>query len=183
MNELLAVVWLFLPAGVANAAPVIAAKIPRLHTFGAQPIDFGRTFRGKRLLGDNKTVRGFIAGIVCATLTMGVQLLVHRVTNSLDSLQLIRYDAFALVIAASMGCGALLGDALESFFKRQLSIASGKSLYFFDQIDYILGGLLFSLPFFSLSAHSYVLLIAVWLVIHPLSTIAAWALKLKEQPI
>src|SRR3989344_2562716 len=57
------VVMLYAPAMAANMAPVFAARynmIPWLN----KPLDFGFRIRGVRMFGDNKTVRGFVLGII-----------------------------------------------------------------------------------------------------------------------
>jgi len=53
-------IYLYLPAYLANAVPVI--------TGGGSPLDGGRIWRdGRPLLGDHKTLRGTISGIVVGT--------------------------------------------------------------------------------------------------------------------
>ena len=47
--------WLMLPAFLPNSAAVVFG--------GGKPIDFGRLWRGKRILGDGKTWTGLIGGI------------------------------------------------------------------------------------------------------------------------
>ena len=64
--------WFFLPAGVANMAPVFADKIPALRNW-TLPLDFGHKFHGKRIFGDNKTWRGLLLGIVLSTVVLGLQ--------------------------------------------------------------------------------------------------------------
>ncbi|PIW37162.1 MAG: hypothetical protein COW24_01735, partial [Candidatus Kerfeldbacteria bacterium CG15_BIG_FIL_POST_REV_8_21_14_020_45_12] len=52
-------IWLMLPAGVANMSPVLIQN----HLMAiAKPVDGGRTLGGKPLFGDHKTWRGlFVA--------------------------------------------------------------------------------------------------------------------------
>ncbi|MFB6219607.1 MAG: CDP-archaeol synthase, partial [Halobacteriaceae archaeon] len=47
--------WAMLPAYVPNNAAVLVG--------GGRPIDGGRTWRGRRLLGDGKTWRGTAGGV------------------------------------------------------------------------------------------------------------------------
>ena len=65
-------IWIFLPAGAANAAPVWANKIRWLKDWQA-PLDFGKTFRGKRLFGQNKTWRGLFFGCLAAGCCWGTR--------------------------------------------------------------------------------------------------------------
>ena len=53
--------WFFLPAGLANGAPVIANKVPLINKW-ITPLDFGKTWGGKRIFGSNKTWRGLVVG-------------------------------------------------------------------------------------------------------------------------
>ena len=66
--------YLFLPAYLANMSPVL---IRRRLTALAIPIDGGRTLWGKRILGDHKTWRGLLAGMVAGTLIFELQRLVY----------------------------------------------------------------------------------------------------------
>ena len=175
--------WFFLPAAFANASPVFAAIIPGLKKLD-QPIDFGKTFRGKRLLGKNKTIRGVLIGTIVGALTGLVQFLLYSNLNWFDSIvRGIDYsDPIVIALGGSMGFGALFGDAVESFFKRQLSIQSGKSWFPFDQIDYVIGGIIFSLPFVVLSWREYLAIILVWTLLHPVVTFVGWLLKIRDDP-
>ena len=65
MSTYISALLLFLPAGIANAVPVLVKKVPGLSKLKA-PIDGGISFRGKRLLGANKTWRGLISGTLVA---------------------------------------------------------------------------------------------------------------------
>jgi CDP-2,3-bis-(O-geranylgeranyl)-sn-glycerol synthase len=79
--------------------------------------------------------------------------------------------------------GALGGDALKSFFKRQFGIAPGGTWFPFDQIDYIIGGSLAVLPFIHLTIGQYIILLVVWTVAVLITTYIGWLLKLKDSPI
>ena len=64
------------------------------------------------------------------------------------------------------GFGVLFGDLVESFFKRRLDIAPGKSFFPWDQIDSVLGGLLFISIVYLPPWHVVVTLIVLTLVLH-----------------
>ena len=55
LKLMLQTLWLFLPALLANLTPPL---VRNYFKFMAKPIDMGLKFRGKRLLGNNKTIRG-----------------------------------------------------------------------------------------------------------------------------
>lgn len=163
----------FLPAGIANMTPIFASKLPILKNWTA-PLDFGKELRGKRIFGPNKTIRGLLTGTVTAGLS---GLLLHSFLLEQKSLLLF------VTICAVMGFGALFGDAIESFFKRQKGIASGKAWFPFDQTDYIIGGLLFVAPFGVLSLWLVLWIFIIYFGLHLVSSYVGYLLGLKDEPI
>lgn len=184
LNNILFALWYFLPAGLANAAPVFANKIPLLQKLG-MPIDAGKSFRGKRIFGDHKTVRGFVAGVLVGSITGLLQYFVYSQLGWVQNFSLIVYTSVgqSLLLGALLGFGALFGDAIKSFFKRQFGVASGKSWFPFDQIDYIVGGLLFGSIIIDLPHEDYIWIGLVWFLIHPVATFIGWLFGLKDTPI
>ncbi|RTK94178.1 CDP-archaeol synthase [Candidatus Saccharibacteria bacterium] len=174
MNHFLFALLFFLPAGFANAAPPIANKIPLLNRWKT-PIDFGNTVRGKRALGKNKTWRGLVFG----TLIGGVSawLLFPHIGGDTGT------DIEHFLIGSSIGFGALLGDAIESFFKRQRGIASGNAWLGFDQLDYVVGAILFSLPFIRFSLAEYAVVVVTFLGLHFVVSYFGYLLGFKDKPI
>lgn len=124
-----------LPIFVANMAPVIVSRIPILN----KPIDGGRLWRGKPILGSHKTWRGLVAGILFAIVVIYAQTAIRMP----EGFSLVDYQAPNIwVLGFLMGAGALVGDAIKSFFKRRVGKVSGAPWPPFDQIDFIIGGLL-----------------------------------------
>lgn len=148
------------PAYCANGAPVLAG--------GGPPLDFGKKlWDGKPILGKNKTFRGFFFG-----LAIGV--MVGLIENALFG--------YPLLFSILSPLGALMGDLTGAFLKRRLNIAPGGLLPIIDQIDFVVGALLFSLP---LSIISWELALAVLVItppIHLLTNFLAYKLKLKNNP-
>jgi CDP-2,3-bis-(O-geranylgeranyl)-sn-glycerol synthase len=184
LKELLFALWFFLPAGVANMAPILVAAVPSLKKYDA-PIDCNRTFRGKRILGDHKTWRGLVSGMIAATIVLGIQQLavshihaVHVLTSQVNYAHLP-----TLILGPLFGLGALGGDAIESFFKRQRGVAPGRGWFPFDQTDYIIGGAVATMPFVTLSLPQYGLLLLLWLLVHIVVSYIGYKLHLKERPI
>lgn len=183
IKDVFFVFWFFAPAGVATVAALFAGKSRLLSPY-SYPADFYLKFRGKRILGEHKTIRGFIVGIITAIIIVYIQLLLFQSFSWLRKLVLLDYNSINPVfLGFLLGFGAMMGDAVKSFFKRQLNIPPGKSWFPFDQIDYTLGGILFTSFYIRLSLFQYLLLIIVWFLIHPLSTLIGYLLKLKEQPL
>lgn len=184
LQDILFAIWFLLPAAAANAVPVFAAAIPGLKKLDA-PIDAGKTFLGHRLLGPHKTWRGIIAGIIISTFVLWLQQLLfahfdwaHYLTGTVDYTGLP-----VLLLGPLFAIGALGGDAVESFFKRQRNIKSGKSWMPFDQLDYIIGSVLVSLFFVILTPMQYVWIFIIWFFMHLLATFVGYKLGLKKDPI
>jgi CDP-2,3-bis-(O-geranylgeranyl)-sn-glycerol synthase len=118
-----------IPMYFANAAPILIN--------GKKPLDFGKYFRGKRILGKGKTIIGTVAGIVVGSI---VGLLFSIIFPQIFEL-IPNYYSLIFVLAI----GAMLGDIVESFIKRQMNIKSGSFCPVFDQIDFIIGGFILSL--------------------------------------
>lgn len=183
-STILFALWFFAPAGIANVIPIIVAKVPFLRRFNA-PIDMGATYRGKRVFGAHKTWRGLIFGIIFATLTLwGQQYLIGNYAWAAELTSSVDYSSLPLLLVGPLfGLGALAGDAIESFFKRQRGVKPGEGWFPYDQIDYIIGGALATMPFVQLSLITYVWLIVLWLIIHLVSSYAGYLLGLKDKPI
>jgi len=183
-KELFFALWFFLPAAIANMMPIFAAhwKFLEGHEY---PMDFGKTYRGKRIFGAHKTIRGLIVGVIFSTLVLWLQQLavahIHFVAELTDQVDYTQLPV--LVLGPLFGLGALLGDAIESFFKRQVGIKPGDGWFPFDQTDYIIGGAIATMPFVQLSILQYIWLIILWLIIHVISTFIGYNLGLKDKPI
>jgi len=183
MKELFFVLWFFAPAGLANVSAFFSSKIPLLKKLG-QPVDGKLKFRGRRILGSHKTIRGFIMGTVMAIIGVYIEVFLYVQIPFFQEILPIDYSIInPVILGFLLGFGALTGDAVKSFFKRQLSIQPGRSWVPFDQIDYILGGMVFTYFYIPLTAFEYILLFFVWFLIHPIISFWGYLLKLKRQPI
>ena len=176
--------WFFAPAGVANLTPVLIYKLPGLRDWKT-PLDFGHQFRGHRLSGDNKTWRGVIGGMIIGTLALWLQVTLFKHSAWIVSVSRpLDYSSLPILrLGLLMSFGALAGDAAKSFFKRQFAVPSGHSWFPFDQLDYIIGGLIFSAMIVRLSVAFYVWVVLDYFVLHLLFSYIGYVLKLKDRPI
>jgi len=172
--EIAYALWFILPAYVANAFPVIFG--------GGLAIDMGRKFSdGKPIFGSHKTFRGFAAGLIAGVLTSLVQ------TIALQSKMLSDFVLpfeFNVLVGSMIALGALVGDLVHSFVKRRLGLVEGSPLPVADQLDFVLGAILFSLPF-SLSPlplFTVVLVLVITPPIHLLTNFLAYLLGVKKTP-
>jgi CDP-2,3-bis-(O-geranylgeranyl)-sn-glycerol synthase len=173
--------WYFLPAYFANMAPNFFRKT--LHTL-AKPIDHGATFRGKRVFGDHKTYRGFVAGAFVAIVIILLQRAAYSV-SFFQALSLIDYSAQPLgkliFLGFLLGFGALLGDAVKSFFKRQVGVQPGKSWFPFDQLDFVIGGLLLSFMIYLPSNTAILAILILSPLLHVIVKYCGWLLKIDKE--
>lgn len=184
IHNILLALWFFIPAGFANVAPVLVAKLPGLREWNS-PIDGGRLLHGQPLLGPHKTWRGLLAGLILATAVLYVQQLLY---GHYDAIKYVAdgvdYSHLpVLILGPLFALGALGGDALESFFKRRRGLKSGQAWVGFDQLDYILGAILFTLPVVQLQPVQYLWVIVVWFAIHLAASYIGWVIGLKDEPI
>lgn len=184
LQDILFAIWFLLPAAIANAAPIFAAAIPILKKYNA-PIDGGKTWRGHELLGPHKTWRGIIAGVIVSTLILWVQVALFENFGWAQYLAgSVNYSTLPILILGPLfAIGALGGDAIESFFKRQKNIKSGGAWVPFDQLDYIIGSVIVSLFFVILTPLQYALIFAVWFLMHIIASYIGYKLGLKKDPI
>ena len=139
------------------------------------PIDFGLKIKGKRLLGNNKTFRGLVFGIVGAIIFVFLQ------KTMFPDFGIIDYTNVNFVLLGFLlGFGALFGDIIESFFKRQLRIKPGQSFVPFDQIDWILGSLVFVSFYVQLGVFDWVVAILLFGLLHPLINLVGYYLGIKK---
>lgn len=183
MNTLFFALWFFVPAGVANVTPIFAAHLPFLKKYN-QPIDFGLSIGGKRIFGDHKTIRGFVSGVLVGTLTAVAQEVIVSHFPLLQNTLPANYLAVNMfVLGLLLSAGALLGDMIKSFFKRRVNVTAGKAWIPFDQIDYIVGGILLSWFVVKLAVGIYAEVLLLWFGIHIVSTYIGYFLRLKESPL
>jgi CDP-2,3-bis-(O-geranylgeranyl)-sn-glycerol synthase len=175
-DALLRVLWLFLPAYLANMSPVLVqGRFERLAT----PMDGGRSYRGKRILGDHKTWRGLVSGVVVGIVVYELQRLAHM-AGFAPGLAPLDYAAHPLVPGLLMGLGTGVGDAAKSFFKRRVGIAPGASWPVFDQLDFFAGAYLFLAPVYAAPLVPTLACLPIVLAGSVAVTAIGWALGLKE---
>ncbi len=171
--------YFMLPAYFANMAPVFAQKLGILK-FLAKPVDAGRTFCGQPIFGANKTWRGFVVGISTAMITALMQYFLYF-TPFFKKLSLLDYSQFnPWLLGFLFGFGALFGDLVKSFFKRRFSIAPSKPWIPFDQIDFVIGALIFVSLIFCPPWQATLVVLLVTPVLHILTNQIGYLLKIKN---
>jgi len=131
--------WLMLPALLPNSAAVVLG--------GGTPMDLGRSWRGRRILGDGKTWGGFVGGCAAGVSLGIVQLLL---AFPFDAQQFWGFGPCpgSLGVVLALAAGSLLGDMGGSFLKRRMGVARGTSVPGLDQYDFLIGAIILALLLF-----------------------------------
>jgi CDP-2,3-bis-(O-geranylgeranyl)-sn-glycerol synthase len=117
-----------------------------------RPLDGGRTLRGVRIFGDNKTWRGFIAivpgvGIAFVLFRILFAAFPYHILGGLWPLSILQFGLLGCLV----GIGFMLGELPNSFMKRRLGVPPGEApetstarwiCFLVDRFDSILGGML-----------------------------------------
>lgn len=153
---------LLLLIGAANMAPILAKRL--LRGRADAPLDFGLRLADERpLLGPAKTWRGLIAAVLTATLVaLGM--------------------GWPAGVGATIGAAAMAGDALSSFVKRRMGLASSGRATGLDQVPEALLPLLAVMGTLQLS---WALIAGVTLVFFLLALpLARWShrIGLRDEP-
>ena len=126
---ILNMIWLMLPAYLANPAAAVSAKINKFNT----PMDFGKKVNGQRIFGDGKTYKGFFTGII-------IGIIIGLVQNLINSSLLNNFmPIFTYKAIFALPFGSMIGDLTASFLKRRLAIERGAQFFPIDQLDFVFG--------------------------------------------
>ena len=139
----------FIVAGLAHS---IWLRLPASRRL-LIPLDGGLHVRGRRLFGENKTVRGFVVMVPAASAAFagGFAIAQRFLPQFADSLWPLTTAGYA-ALGAWAGLGFMLGELPNSFVKRQLDIAPGMAppgaigtiaTFIVDRVDSIIGMLAF----------------------------------------
>jgi CDP-2,3-bis-(O-geranylgeranyl)-sn-glycerol synthase len=132
--------WLMLPAFLPNSAAVVFG--------GGKPIDLGRSWHGRRILGDGKTWTGLFGGISAGVGLGVIQMMIAVTLGDKGSLWGFGSLPTAFGIVLALAVGSLMGDLAGSFIKRRLNIGRGAKAPILDQYNFIGGALIAVIIFF-----------------------------------
>lgn len=171
METLAQVLWFFLPGFIANQCPGIAAKLNLpLHV----PVS-------ARWLGRNKTWDAYYVGGCGGVATIYLQRLFPAIDRGLTFIDYTRDDL--VVVGLLMGVGAIAGDHIKSFFKRLVGIVPGERWWPFDQLDFVVGGLVVVTPYVGwIGWGRGILLASVALFVHPVGNWFGYKIGLRKVP-
>jgi CDP-2,3-bis-(O-geranylgeranyl)-sn-glycerol synthase len=156
---IIASLYFFIPAYIANATPVLLKKADAWEELN-KPIDCGKKINNNRIFGSHKTIRGALGILSVGT----VMTIVFFAINNFFNLGL--YEAIGidteywnpLWFGALFSIGVIFGDLLFAFIKRRIRLKPGAPFIPFDQTNYVIGTFIVLQPFINLS-------LSVWLII------------------
>jgi CDP-2,3-bis-(O-geranylgeranyl)-sn-glycerol synthase len=186
--------YIMFPAYVSGSAAVLFK--------GTVPMDHGKSWRGKRLFGDGKTWEGFIMGGLTGVFAGSMQQLFCsfsglpyleafgvRFPGTFDPGLHARMTPGSFAVIVCLAYGGLLGDLIKSFFKRRMGIPrGGKSPFLVDQLDFVLGAWLVTVPIFwgwitsVFSLLNFLIVLVMTPIMHRCVNIIGYKLGKKEEP-
>jgi CDP-2,3-bis-(O-geranylgeranyl)-sn-glycerol synthase len=159
LDDLLSALYFIIPAYIANSTPIIFG--------GGKAIDLGcRFIDGERIFGPNKTIRGFLSGLIFGSLVGIVE------DMALSQGMMLK--------CALISLGSLLGDLVGAFIKRRMRLTPGFPLPLLDQLDFILGALLLSYPIYGFNSNATFIILLMTPPLHLATNASAYALRLKN---
>ncbi len=165
---ILQALYFFLPAYCANMAPVIFRRFPWL----GFPVS-------EKYFGSHKTWRGLVVAVLFGTAVFWIQRRLY--TQGFVSWALVDYSGFSLWFGVCMSAGAILGDLVKSYYKRKVDIAPGKPWLGWDQLDFVIGGLIGVMFVYVPDVLVVVVLLVLSSGLHVLVNYLGYILKIQEK--
>jgi CDP-2,3-bis-(O-geranylgeranyl)-sn-glycerol synthase len=186
--------WIMFPAYVSGSAAVLFK--------GRTPMDYGKSWGGRRIFGDGKTWEGFLMGGLTGVFAGSMQQLVCylsgrpymeafglRVVGTFDPDGWALMSLGALAVTACLSYGGLVGDLIKSFIKRRMGLDRGtKSPFLMDQLDFVLGAWLVTVPLFwfwfshTFGIFNIVIILVMAPMLHRATNIIGYKLGAKKEP-
>ena len=176
------VIYFMLPAYLANVSALIFG--------GGTPVDFGRNFRdGRRIIGNGVTWRGTIIGTLIGAfigiLQGSVSAYYGNIFSLIPGIMVIQGPIPTSIIQGALiglflGGGALIGDAVGSFIKRRIGIERGKAAPLLDQLDFVIGALVFVSLIVFIPLYMIIIILIISIVLHPLTNMIAYLIGMKD---
>ncbi|NHJ39502.1 MAG: CDP-2,3-bis-(O-geranylgeranyl)-sn-glycerol synthase [Asgard group archaeon] len=164
VSDVFTVIIFVLPILIGNTSPMFFG--------GGVPMDLRRNwFDGKRILGNNKTIRGFIVGLIGGFL-MG--LFTKWWFFHILGLEI------PYTVGFFQGLGAVTGDAVGSFIKRRLNIPSGGSLIVMDQLGFMVFGLGFARIVYAFPWYFWAITLPLTFTVHFASNVVGYTIGWKD---
>jgi len=189
ITSIIVSLYIISPAYVSNGFAVLFGR-------NGHPIDGGRNFfDNNRILGDGKTIEGFIGGTASGFIIgyslyfIVTNIILPSLIENQTYLNLLQQQSFLDTLSSIsyltifvLSIGALLGDLMGSFLKRRLKLDRGEPVLFLDQLDFVLGALILGFFFMKFNLLIFLTIIFITPAIHFISNVIANLLHLKKEP-
>lgn len=184
------VLWLVMPVLLGGLVHVLVIKRRLWPALARVPLDGGRTWRGRRWLGENKTLRGVVVMVIATTIFALIEGELWRRFEWARSISPVNYaEVPPLRWGLLLGFGYVLGELPNSFLKRQLDIPPGGStrggrgviFWLADQLDSLIGVLVAIAMVWVPPWPVVVTMVAVTLIVHPAVALLMYVLGLKTR--
>ena len=159
--------WFIAPAYAANGFPPLMR--------GQNPIDGKRKWRGERILGDGKTWEGLIGGIVFGVFIGSLQIYGQAYLP-------IELPVMTFPLIFLLAIGTMAGDLGGSFAKRRMHMRRGDRALFLDQLGFLLMAFIFVWAVYQPSLEIMTVLVLLTPIIHWLSNVLGYWIKVKRNP-
>lgn len=180
--------WIVAPIALAGLTHVVVIKLGGLQSLAALPLDFKITLQGRRLFGDNKTLRGLVVMVTATAGWVAAFEWLAACCHWPVGLSVPYEKAHPFLWGALAGAGYVAGELPNSFVKRRLGIAAGAAapagiaraaFWTVDQVDSVAGVLVFLYPVWQPSWAVVLCLLGVTLLVHPAVALVMFCLGLK----
>lgn len=159
-----------------------------------KPLDGGKNFiDGKRIFGDNKTIKGLVGYMVIGTLTNVFWGVVGKIVPFIEenNYTYVHNDnrlGYNILIGFLFGLAYALFELPNSFLKRRMDIVPGKTAtgikkYCFillDQCDSIIGCVLVVVCVYSMSIWMFLGYVCLGIITHLVLNVMLYMLKLRR---
>lgn len=184
--------FLVMTLGIAGIFHTAWLRSSGLRLF-AQPIDFGKSFRDRRIFGDNKMWRGLImmplaAALVFALFAAARDLLPPWIERGMWHLSAYQFALLGFVAGAAF----MLAELPNSFLKRRLGVAPGFAprqpalavfCFVLDRVDSVLGTLIALSLFVPLALMTWWWALFFGALVHAFFSTLLYFLHLKARPL
>lgn len=159
--------YFFLPGYIANMAPILLRWVP----FGGKPIH-------EKLFGSHKTWRGLVAAVFVGGFVFWLQQGLYNL--GFQDWALIDYADFPVWFGFLQGTGVILGDLVKSYYKRKQGIKPGDPWWGWDQLDFVLGGVVLGFFVYVPTIETVLVLVVLSPIMHLLANNIGYLLKIKK---
>lgn len=150
------------------------------------PIDFGKTYKGKQIFGNNKTWIGFISMIVFCIITQILWGFICKLFSLQNNLYINYQNNIYtnFILGFCFGFLYMLFELPNSFIKRRLNIKPGKTenkLFFvIDQIDSLIGVMLVLFFTSNINFITYLNYVILGGITHIIINLCLYKLKIRK---